>query len=481
MPLDRRAFLRGCSGLAFGAAGLLNAAEGFDQPRQVRRPNIVFVFADDLGWGDLGCYGNSTIKTPNLDRLARQGTLFTSFYVPGSVCSPTRAGIMTGLFPARLSIHGHLATAEQNRARAMPNQLDPSLPTLPRFLSQAGYVTGHYGKWHLGGDPAAYGFVKNRSVDRAAAAPQGKSDWNLWDPKLRARSSEMIIDETIGFVVRHRDEPFYVQAWLLDTHATLNPSQEQMKPYERMSNPAIPHKNAYTIYAAAATDADKQIGRLMQKLDELGLAENTILIFSSDNGPEDAAIGNAGHSGVGSPGPFRGRKRSLYEGGVRVPFIVRWPGHTPAGKVDNQSVLSGVDLLPTLCLFAGVKLPADLQGDGVNAAAAVEGRSFVRTKPLMWEWRFHIAGHTLNRSPMLAIRDGKWKLLMNSDRSRVELYEIPNDPSEMTNLSEKHPDMVERLAGPLLAWQRSLPKGPVDPGAGSNKYPWPIEQPRVRP
>lgn len=287
--------------------------------------------------------------------------------------------------------------------------------------------------------------------------------------------------ETIGFVVRHRNEPFYVQAWLLDTHATLNPSDEQMKPYERMSQKSIPHKNAYTIYAAAATDADKQIGRLMQKLDELGLAENTIVIFSSDNGPEDAAIGNAGHSGVGSPGPFRGRKRSLYEGGVRVPFIVRWPGHTPAGKVDNQSVLSGVDLLPTLCSFAGVKLPADLQGDGVNTAAAVEGRSFVRTKPLMWEWRFHIAGHTLNRSPMLAIRDGKWKLLMNSDRSRVELYEIPNDPSEMTNLSEKHPDMVERLAGPLLAWQSSLPKGPVDPGAGSNKYPWPMEQPRVRP
>jgi N-acetylgalactosamine-6-sulfatase len=438
------------------------------------RPNVVFILADDWGWGDLGCYGNPQIKTPNLDRLARQGTLFTQFYVNGSVCSPSRAAFLTGRFPARLALHGHLADPERNAARGMPNFLDPQQArTVAQILRQAGYATGHYGKWHLGGGPgapppSAYGFGESRIVD-------GSSDWNLWKTDVRARSSERIVDETIRFIERNKDKPFYVNTWILDTHATLSPTEEQMAPYRHLTPEGVPFKSPAQIYSAAATDADRHIGRLLQKLDELGLAENTLVIFSSDNGPEDMAINNAAHSGVGSAGPFRGRKRSLYEGGIRVPFIVRWPAGTPSGKVNDTSVVSGVDFLPTVCSLAGTPRPPGLLLDGENMAHVLRGKRAARTKPLLWEWRFQVFGHVWNRCPQLVIRDGKWKLLMNPDKSRVELYDIPQDPGEMNNLADRQPDVVQTLSGRLIAWQSRLPKGPADPGAGKNAYPWPRE------
>ncbi|NUN97437.1 MAG: sulfatase-like hydrolase/transferase, partial [Candidatus Omnitrophica bacterium] len=255
---------------------------------------------------------------------------------------------------------------------------------------------------------------------------------------------------------------------LKDTHAYLDPTEKQREPYKNLGG-------ALEIYYGAATDADRQIGRILAKLDELGLAENTVVVFSSDNGPEDITITNASHSGVGSPGPFRGRKRSLYEGGVRVPFIVRWPGKVPAGRVDNASVVSGVDLLPTFCALAGVPVPESLRPDGQDVSAALLGRPFERRKPLFWEFRSAVAGHVINRSPMLALREGNWKLLMNPDRSRIELYDIPNETSELNNLADRNPEVVERLAGQLLAWRSELPPGRVDKGAGVNVYPWPKE------
>jgi N-acetylgalactosamine-6-sulfatase len=235
----------------------------------------------------------------------------------------------------------------------------------------------------------------------------------------------------------------------------------------------VPHKGAKQIFYASVTDLDAEIGRLLKELDHLGVANNTLVLFSSDNGPEDIHINNASHSGVGTPGPFRGRKRSLYEGGVRVPFLVRWPGQVPANRVDDTSVVSGVDFLPTLCQLCGVKLPAAYAGDGEDVADILRGKARARTNPLFWEWRFEIAGDTLNKSPMLSIRDGQWKLLFNPDKSRVELYDIPNDPSELNNLAGRNPKVVEELSKRALDWQATLPKGPVAPGAGSNAYPWP--------
>ena len=218
---------------------------------------------------------------------------------------------------------------------------------------------------------------------------------------------------------------------------------------------------------------DKQIGRLLTALEELDLTRNTLVLFSSDNGPEDIHIGNAGHSGVGSAGAFRGRKRSLYEGGIRVPGIVRWPGRIPAGKIDDASVVAAVDWLPSVCQLAGVAIPGSHKLDGEAMSDVFLGHGRPRTTPLLWEWRFRIAGEPFHHSPMLAIREGDWKLLMNPDLRRLELYDITRDPTELNNVVEHHPDEIVRLSEKLLAWQKQLPPGPTDPGAGQMNYPWP--------
>jgi len=438
------------------------------------KPNFIFILADDLGWGDLGCYGHPHIKTPNLDKLARDGTQFTHFYVNGSVCSPSRCAFFTGQYPARHKIHGHYATPQQNDARGMSQFLDPKVPNAASLLKQAGYATAHVGKWHLGSNsggpqPDAYGFDFVGTSERDGA--NGPAN----DPFFRAKSTTIFVDETIKFIRANKDKPFYVQLWTLVPHATLNPTEEQMKPYAQFGAGGrdFPHKSAAQIFYSSVTDLDTQLGRLFDELDKLGLAEKTLIFFSSDNGPEDIHIRNAGHSGIGSAGPFRGRKRSLYEGGIRVPGIVRWTGKVPAGRIENDAVFAGVDWLPTICKLAGVSLPATHKPDGEDMSDVLLGKSRPRVNPLMWEWRFNIAGEPFHKSPQLAIREGSWKLLMNPDRSRVELYDLPRDPTQLNNVAEHHPELVERLATQVLAWQKELPPGPVEPSAGKSDYPWP--------
>jgi N-acetylgalactosamine-6-sulfatase len=446
------------------------------------RPNFVFVFADDWGWGDLGCYGHPHVQTPHLDALASQGILFSQFYVCSGVCSPSRAAVMTGQFPARFGIHGHFADHDRNARRGMPNWLDPSVTTYARLLQGVGYAVGHYGKWHLGHgtgapEPFAYGIDECRiNVGNGPQLGFPCAYRSPSDAGSRTKSSQIIVDQAIGFVERHRHEPFLVNVWLNDTHATLDPDEKQLEPYLAFMPAGLQgkHVGANAIYYAVVTEADRQIGRLLGRLDALGLRENTVVIFSADNGPEDISIRNASHSGVGSPGPFRGRKRSLYEGGVRVPFILSWPaGGAAGGVVDDDTPLCSVDLLPTFCALAGVECPDGLSLDGEDMSGAVRGTPQQRTTPLMWEWRFSIAGHCINKSPMLAIRDGRWKLLINPDHDRVELYDVPADPMELDNRAEQHPDVVTELGEQVLAWQATLPEGPVDRSAGSNAYPWP--------
>jgi N-acetylgalactosamine-6-sulfatase len=456
--------------VALGLGLLSNLAPAAALPTAAR-PNIIFVLADDLGWGDLGCYGHPHIKTPNLDRLAAQGTLFTQFYVNGSVCSPSRCAFFTGQYPARHRIHGHYATPEQNTARGMSQFLEPKVPNVPTLLKAAGYATAHIGKWHLGSnsggpEPAAYGF------DFVGSTEAGGANGPAQDPYYRAKSSARFVDEAIGFIREHRNGPFYLQLWTLVPHATLNPTPEQMKPYARFraGGPNFPHASAAEIFYASVTDLDTQLGRLFAALDEMKLAENTLILFSSDNGPEDIHVGNAGHSGIGSAGPFRGRKRSLYEGGIRVPGIIRWPGHVPAGRIDDTSVVAGVDWLPTVCRLAGVPVPAGHTLDGEEQSDVFTGAPRARRTPLMWEWRFRIMGEPFHHSPQLAIREGDWKLLLNPDRSRIELYEIKKDLTQLNNVAEHHPDVVARLSERVLAWQKTLPPGPTDPGAGQMNY-----------
>ncbi|MBK5291808.1 MAG: sulfatase-like hydrolase/transferase [Acidobacteriia bacterium] len=451
------------------------APAAFAKAQTGRRPNFLFIFCDDMGWGDLPSYGHTNtvahggwtvrgeLNMPHTDRLAREGTRFTQFYVAAPVCSPSRAGIMTGQFPSRLGIHDYLATPEQNRRHGVVDYLDPKTPTVTRLLQQSGYATGHFGKWHLGSgnsapDPETYG------INRYDPCMKG--------PGARVRSSETIAGEAISFIEQHRDKPFFINAWMYDPHSPLQPTDEMMEPYKSLGTGWAGHRGSMEIYYGVLTNLDRQIGRMLDKLDQLGLAENTVVMLSSDNGPESGLIPFVSHYGVAaSAGPFRGIKRSLYEGGIRTPFTLRWPGHTPAGNVDGASVIAGVDFLPTVCNLAGVNHPAV---DGENCSDAFRGKPRTRRKPLFWENRFPVYGHVLDQSPMLAARDSNWKLLMNPDKSRLELYDIPRDPTEMNNLAAAHlSQVVKLLSARLLAWQKELPKGYIHPDAGRGGYPWP--------
>ena len=326
---------------------------------QSPRPNIIFILADDLGWGDLGCYGHPITKTPNLDRMAREGTLFTQFYVCGSVCSPSRCAFFTGQYPSRHRIHGHYATPEQNSARGMSQFLEPTTPNNAALLKRAGYATAHVGKWHLGSnsggpEPDKYGF------DFVGTSESGGANGPADDPHFRAKSTEMFVNETLKFIESNRDKPFYVQLWTLVPHATLNPTDEQLARYAHLASrrpkfPAPQRRRDLFRLRHRSRHADRPAARRPRRARPR--RKKRSILFSSDNGPEDIHISNAGHSGVGSAGPFRGRKRSLYEGGVRVPFIVRWPGHVPAGRIDDTSVVAGCDFLPTLCKLAGARFP----------------------------------------------------------------------------------------------------------------------------
>lgn len=444
---------------------------------EASRPNFLFILADDLGWGDLSCYGNRQFRTPNLDRLAREGILFSQYYQAGSVCSPTRAALMTGRYPAELRIHGHLATPEQNAARDMPNYLDPQVPTLPRLLKAAGYTTIHVGKWHLGRPPAAGSGLEVYGFDVARWIDCQEGGRNLWSVEERPVAARELVDATIEALRGVSGKPFYCQLWLNDPHAPLAPSPAQMAPFRRRVPDGF--TSPFMVYAATVVEMDRQIGRLLAALDELSLTRNTVVIFSSDNGPEDIDIANASWSAYGSAGPLRGRKRSLYEGGIRVPFIVRWPAKVRGGLVNNTTVVCGVDLLPTLCELAGVSLPAEVKATcrGESMAQAFCGdKNVQRSGTLFWEWRFRIFNHPWNRSPILAVREGPYKLLFNPDGSRVELYDIPRDPGEYNNVAPEHPDVVQQLMKKGIAWQKSLPPGRFDKEAGRADYPWPQEQ-----
>jgi arylsulfatase A-like enzyme len=270
---------------------------------------------------------------------------------------------------------------------------------------------------------------------------------------------------------RHSRQPWLIQAWMLLPHAPLHPTEEQMAPYARFAPGKLPYKSARQVYYASVTDLDTQVGRMLAALDELGQAENTLVLFTSDNGPEDIHIGEAGHSGAGSTGPFRGRKRSLYEGGIRVPWLARWPGRIPAG-IDRSSVISGVDLLPTLAPLAGWTLGAGAI-DGEDRSAALLGKPAQRRGPLFWDWRFQIAGDIVHRSPSLAVRRDRWKLLINPDGTREELYDLSRSPGETANLAALEPKVAAGLRRELLAWSSQLPDSPRDAEAGRADWPEP--------
>ncbi|MEQ1860092.1 MAG: sulfatase-like hydrolase/transferase [Chthoniobacteraceae bacterium] len=450
MPTSRLSTLR----LA-ALIGLLSFAA-----RAAEKPNIVFIFADDWGWGDLGCHGHPYVKTPNLDRLAREGTDFRQFTVASGVCSPSRAAVLTGQFPARHSIHGHFATVQSHVQRGMPDWLDPKAVMLPRLLQQAGYATAHYGKWHLSNTmvadsprPLEYGY------DAYGA-------FNCSGPQMPVHDD---VKNSIAFIEKSHAArtPFFINLWMHEPHTPHYPKPEYLEKFAHLTN------EADRIYAAVLAHADARIGELLAALERLRVSDNTLVVFSADNGPENTGPasrrvtedestgpGLGSFASVGTTGGHRGRKRSLLQGGIGVPFIARWPGKIPAGKIDAATPITAVDLLPTFCALAEAKLPDGYQPDGVDQTAALLGKPNPRRiRPIFWQWT--TATKTGDNWPALAVREGDGKLLLSRDAQRVELFRLPEDGFEKTNLSQQEAAEVMRLKARLDTWTATLPKQPA--------------------
>lgn len=424
------------------------------------KPNILYILSDDMGYSDLGCYGGHFAPTPNVDRLAREGVRFTQYYSVSPICSPSRAGAATGQFPARWNLTSFLQTRAGNRGCEQADFLDPAAPSLARTLKAAGYATGHFGKWHMGGGRdvtnappfAAYGFDEHAGTwESPEPHPDITSTNWIWSPNDKVKRwdrTAFFVDKTLDFLRRHANQPCYVNCWPDDVHTPWVPSQERLGLYP--SGPADERK-----FRAVLDEYDRQMGRLFAGLKELGLEDRTLIIFSSDNGPLPSFRGSRS-------GGLRGSKLSLYEGGTRLPFIVRWPGHIPAGRVDEQTVLAGTDLFPSLCAIAGVKLPKHVAFDGENLSHALLGKPTVRSGPLFWEYGRNTNAFTFpkgaDRSPNVALREGDWKFLVNADGSDPQLYNLKTDPRETDNLAARNPSVAARLKKKALAWRTSLPK-----------------------
>jgi arylsulfatase A-like enzyme len=442
--------------LRLALVALLVAATGaFAAEAPPKLPSIVFILADDLGPGDLGCYGGSAVPTPQIDRLAREGTRFTQFYSAAPICSPSRAGLLTGQFPGRWRITSFMQTRAGNRGCEQADFLDPAAPSLPRILKNAGYATAHFGKWHLGGGRditnappfARYGYDEHAGTYES---PEPHPDitstnwiWSAQDKIKRWERTGFFVDKTLEFLGRHKGRPCFVNLWLDDPHTPWVPRAGAPK----ANGPANLH--------GVLIEMDRQIGRLLEGLRDQGLERDTLVIFASDNGALPTLEGRRS-------GGLRGSKLSLYEGGIRLPFIARWPGRIPAGRVDDQTILGALDLLPTLAALARAKLPAETPFDGENLSAALEGKPVQRTRPLFWEYGrnekfFSYPPLPHDRSPNLAVRDGPWKLLINADGSGAQLFDVVTDRSETTDLAGQQPDRVQRLTKLVRDWRKSLP------------------------
>jgi N-acetylgalactosamine-6-sulfatase len=428
------------------------------------RPNILFILADDWGWGDLSCHGHPYVKTPNIDRLAREGTDFHRFTVASGVCSPSRTAIMTGHFPARYNIDGHFAWVPSNAKRNMPDWLDTNAPTLPRMLKQVGYATAHYGKWHLANDmipdsplPSAYGYDDYGAFNCAGEQMPVHED---------SKHAVSFIQKAVA-----ENKPFYINLWIHEPHTPFHTVPKYEWRFRHMES------ETDRIYASVLSHADDRIGEILNALDTLNIADNTLVIFTSDNGPArstgpaelklqyDTATG-AGWGIAASKGITGGRKgykSSLFEGGIGVPFIARWPGKISARKVDDQSLFSAVDLLPTFCSISGTAMPETYQPDGVDITQVLQGSPLLsRPKPLFWKFPSTWPANKTRPHHWVswAIVHDHWKLVTNRDLDYMELYDISKDPYEKNNLLKKQATVATSLAAELKQWQSSLPEGP---------------------
>jgi len=459
--MKRRAFMKSCA----AAAGIPAAAKcGGDDERRVRvetpakrKPNIIYILADDLGYGDLGCYGQSMIRTPNIDRLAAEGMRFTDHYAGSTVCAPSRCCLMTGLHTGHAYIRGNKSTPPSGQ-----EPIPDDTVTVAELLKQAGYATGLIGKWGLGG-PGSVGEPNRQGFDYFFGyLCQGHAhnyypeflyrngeevalEGNRVEPARyygagvayeRAQySHDLMAGEALRFVERNSGGPFFLYLALTIPHANNEAGKEGMEvpsdePYGDRDWPQQ-QKN----HAAMITRMDRDVGRLMEKLVELGIDDDTLVIFTSDNGPHRE--GGADPDFFDSSGPLRGIKRDLYEGGIRVPMIARWPGKVRPGSVTDH--LSAFwDFLPTATEMAGTEHPAGI--DGISYLPTLLGDGDRQRGHEYLYWEFHEGKATKQ-----AVRAGNWKAVRLRPSGPIELYDLARDIGENDDIAAGHPDVVEKM------------------------------------
>ncbi|MEC8337106.1 MAG: sulfatase [Planctomycetota bacterium] len=437
------------------------------QNSETTTPNFVVVLVDDLGWKDLGCYGASYYETPHIDQLAADGVRFTEAYAAAAVCSPTRAALLTGRYPARIGITDWMRMAPEGTRtdrRDPPTDayenvgeglLTPRNPyrmeleeqTIAELLTESGYITGQVGKWHLGAEPwypDKQGFAFHRGGSDLGQPP---NYFFPFSPKSSHRlsgfesgpSGQYLTDreaeEATAFIRRNHAKPFFL---FLSHYAVHTPIQAKKdlkahfdkKPRSDQKNPA---------YAAMIASVDQSVGRVLAELDAQGLRENTLVILTSDNGGLASVTNNA---------PLRGGKGNPYEGGIRVPLIARWPGMIPAGSTSNVPV-SSIDIFPTMLDAASLPIPEEPPIDGESLLGVMEGRDELTREGLFWHFP-HFRGR--DATPYSMVRQGDYKLIRFYDDGHLELYDLAHDPSEQQNLATREPERAKQLDVLLSKW-----------------------------
>jgi arylsulfatase A len=410
------------------------------------RPNVVLILADDLGWADLACYGNRYNESPHIDRLAAEGMRFTQFYA-GPVCSPTRANLQSGQDQARFGITQHIPGHRRPFARLIDPVVAPHLPleveTFAERLRDAGYATGYFGKWHLGGA----GFGPAEQGWQTVVECQG----NTVPPRIAGgertrRTAEFLAERAVEFIERHKNQPFVIQISHFAVHIPLSTTPELLAKYQ--AKPPVEAYPSRPEYAGLLEELDRSVGRTVEAIDRLGLAERTLILFLSDNGgletQQDGTI-------VTSNRPLRGEKGTLYEGGIRIPAIARWRGHVPAATQCDTPATT-IDVYPTLLELAGTAPLPDQPLDGVSLAALVrDPAARLARDTLTW----HLP-HYHHSTPASAIRRGDWKLIEFFEDGAVELYNLRDDLAETSNLAADQPETAAALREELAAWRKRV-------------------------
>lgn len=427
------------------ALALVSPAVAADQPK---KPSIVFILCDDLGYGDLGCFGHKIIKTPHLDKLAAGGLRMTSFYSPSPVCSPSRAGYLTGRNPNRAGIRDWIPL----NSGIYLKKTDPSVAKL---LKAGGYRTAHVGKWHLNSKmdgteptPGDHGFDHWFSTQNNAA-PTHQNPVNFIRNgkkvgKLTGNSSTLIVDEAIRWLGSIKDEPFVLFVWFHAPHEPVATPEAWTKKYSDIKEPTK------RTYYGSVSLMDHEVGRLLKHLDDKKKRDNTLVFFTSDNGPETLNRYKGAQRSHGSPGPLRGMKLHMHEAGYRVPAILSWPGKTKAGTVTSEAI-GGVDLLPTLLEAAGIEPGASVKFDGTSFLPVLQGKSITRKVPLYWQY-----DRAISKPYVASVRIGAYKLLADAKLKKLALFDLEKDIGEKMDLAEKEPRRVKTLADALGKMYRDI-------------------------